>query len=48
MASARTALTTMPNEPQLLEALGRSQLAAGEVNQGIETFQRGCSPHTRR
>ena len=30
----------MPNDPQLLEALGRSQLAAGEVNQGIETFKR--------
>jgi len=40
MASARTALTTIPNDPQLLEALGRSQLAAGEVNQGIETFKR--------
>ena len=30
----------LPNDPRVLDALGRAQFAAGETNQAIETFNR--------
>ena len=38
MAAAQDAVTTLPNSPELLDALGRAQLLAGETNQAISTF----------
>jgi cellulose synthase operon protein C len=38
MAAAQNAVTMLPNSPELLDALGRAQLQAGETNQAIATF----------
>jgi putative PEP-CTERM system TPR-repeat lipoprotein len=38
IAAAQNALTVLPNSPELLDALGRAQLQAGETNQAIATF----------
>ena len=38
MAAAQNAVTMLPNSPELLDALGRAQLQAGETNQAISTF----------
>ncbi len=40
VAAAQAAATALPDNPQILEALGRVQLAAGEPNQAVETFTR--------
>ena len=37
-AVAQNAVTALPNSPELLDALGRAQLQAGETNQAIATF----------
>jgi putative PEP-CTERM system TPR-repeat lipoprotein len=37
-AASQDALSALPDNPLLLDALGRSQLAAGEVQQAISTF----------
>jgi cellulose synthase operon protein C len=39
MAAAQAALSAIPNDPQLTEALGATQLASGELNQAVETFR---------
>lgn len=41
--TAQTALSTIPDDPQLLDALGRAQQAAGETNQALGTFGRLAS-----
>ena len=38
MAAAQNAVTALPNSAELLDALGRAQLQAGETNQAIATF----------
>ena len=38
LAAAQAARTALPNETRILDALGVSQLAAGEANQAIATF----------
>jgi len=38
MAAAQAARTAIPNEPRILDALGVAQLAAGETNQAMTTF----------
>jgi putative PEP-CTERM system TPR-repeat lipoprotein len=38
LAAAQNAVTMLPNSPELLDALGRAQLQAGETNQAISTF----------
>jgi putative PEP-CTERM system TPR-repeat lipoprotein len=38
--AARAANTAIPNNPQILDALGGAQIAAGESNQALETFTR--------
>jgi cellulose synthase operon protein C len=38
MAAAQDAVTALPNRAELLDALGRAQLQAGETNQAIATF----------
>lgn len=40
VASARSALTTIPDDPQLLDALGTALVLSGDTNQGIETFRK--------
>lgn len=40
IASAQAALAAIPNDPQLLDALGAGQMMAGDVNQGINTLKR--------
>jgi putative PEP-CTERM system TPR-repeat lipoprotein len=37
--AAREGLSAIPNDPQLLQALGIAQLAAGERNQAVDTFK---------
>ena len=37
-AAAQNAVSALPNSPELLDALGRAQLQAGETNQAIATF----------
>ena len=39
-SAAQSAVATLPNSPEVLEALGRTQQAAGEVNQAITTFNK--------
>lgn len=38
LTAAQSANAAIPNEPRILDALGLAQLAAGETNQAIETF----------
>lgn len=38
VTTAQTALAAIPNNPQLTEALGAAQLAAGQANQALESF----------
>jgi cellulose synthase operon protein C len=38
IAAAQAALSAIPNSPQLTEALGAAQLAAGEFNQAVSSF----------
>ncbi|APW39455.1 hypothetical protein RD110_21395 [Rhodoferax koreense] len=38
VSAAQSALSVIPDKPELLDALGRAQLASGEVNQAITTF----------
>jgi cellulose synthase operon protein C len=38
--AAQAALAAVPNHPQLTEALGVAQLAAGQSNQAVETFRK--------
>jgi len=40
LAAAREADTAIPNSPQILDALGAVEQAAGETNQAIATFRR--------
>jgi len=40
VASAQAAVAAMPDNPQLVEALGASLLAAGEPNRSVETFRK--------
>jgi putative PEP-CTERM system TPR-repeat lipoprotein len=40
LAAAQSAQAALPNDAQILEAVGVTQLAAGETNQALETFQR--------
>lgn len=40
LAAARSALTAMPDRPQILDAVGSVQLAAGEPQQAISTFSK--------
>lgn len=39
-AAAQNAVATLPNSPELLDALGRVQLASGEINQSIASFNK--------
>ncbi|MBT3068641.1 XrtA/PEP-CTERM system TPR-repeat protein PrsT [Rhodoferax sp. U11-2br] len=39
-SAAQDAVATLPNSPELLDALGRTQLAAGEFNQSIASFNK--------
>ena len=40
LASAQDGVAALPNSPELLDALGRSQLAAGDFNQAITSFSK--------
>ena len=40
VAAAQKAQTALPDNPQVLEALGAMQSASGQANQGIESFKR--------
>jgi cellulose synthase operon protein C len=40
LVAAQSAQTAMPNEPRIVEALGIAQVAAGELSQGVETFNK--------
>lgn len=40
VAAAQNAVTALPNSPELLDALGRAQLAAGETNQALASFKK--------
>jgi len=40
VAAAQAAVDAVPGSPELLDALGRAQLQAGDVNQGIATFNK--------
>lgn len=39
-STAQDAVATLPDSPELLDALGRTQLAAGEFNQAITSFNK--------
>lgn len=39
-SAAQSAVATLPNSPEVLDALGRTQQAAGESNQAIATFNK--------
>lgn len=54
MEAAQTALTVLPNNPRVLDALGRAQLAAGDVRQALTSLQKAVAmqptmpePHMR-
>lgn len=40
LTAAQTAVTDLPQRPELLDMLGQSQQAAGETNQAIATFKK--------
>lgn len=39
-SAAQNAVATLPNSPEVLDALGRTQQSAGEVNQALTTFNK--------
>lgn len=39
-SAAQSAVATLPNSPEVLDALGRTQQAAGEINQALATFNK--------
>ena len=47
LAAAQQAQAAIPDNPQVLAALGRAQLAAGDTNQAINTFGRLASAMPR-
>jgi putative PEP-CTERM system TPR-repeat lipoprotein len=54
LSAAQDAVAAIPDSPELLDALGRAQLAAGDVNQAIASFNKLASmqafsaqPHMR-
>ena len=54
LAAAQNAIAAVPDHPELLDALGRAQLAAGDTNQAFTTFNKvaalqptSASPHMR-
>lgn len=48
LASAQDAVAAVPDRPELLEVLGRVQLAAGDANQALASFGKmaGLQPHS--
>lgn len=40
VAAGQEALAALPNRPEILQAMGRAQLAAQETNQALETFNK--------
>ena len=40
LAAAQSAAAALPDNPAIIEALGRTQLAAGEPNQAVSTFNK--------
>jgi len=40
MSAAQTAIAAVPNDPDLLDRLGRVQQASGDINQAIPTFNK--------
>ncbi len=40
LSVAQNAVATLPDNPSLLDALGRAQIASGEVNQAISTYNK--------
>jgi len=40
IGAAQAGLSAIPNEPQLIEALGTAQITSGDGNQAVETFKR--------
>lgn len=40
LVSAQEAVAVLPNDPDVLDALGRAQMAAGETQQAISTFNK--------
>ena len=50
LSEAQSAVVALPNSPEVLEALGRSQQAAGEFNQAITTYNKlaGMQPLSPR
>ena len=54
LAAAQEAMAALPDNPTALDALGRAQLAAGEINQAIASFNKlaamqplSAQPHVR-
>lgn len=39
-SAAQSAVSAIPDKPELLDAMGRAQLASGDVNQAITTFNK--------
>ena len=42
LAAAQAAQIALPNDPQIVEALGAAQLAAGEANQALASFRKSA------
>ena len=42
VAAAEAAQAALPNDPQIAEAVGGAQIAAGNTNQALETFRRAA------
>ncbi len=42
LAAAQSAVTAIPDSPEVLDALGRAQLASGDTNQALDHLQQGC------
>ena len=40
LTAAQDAIATLPDSPELLDALGRAQMASGDVNQAISSFNK--------
>src|SRR5258706_15945726 len=40
LAAAQSAQAALPNDPRIVEALGNTQLATGDLNQALAAFQR--------
>lgn len=40
LAAAQDAVATLPDSPELLDALGRAQMASGDVNQAVVSFNK--------